>query len=87
MFDFDISLFMLSMCNTIITYFIMVDIQITKWKYRRNQNEDISNGMITSIDSVTKCAYMLQYKYAGNRERKMQMSRDDRRMNRLCVHQ
>jgi len=36
MFDFDISLFMLSMYNTIIRYFIMVDTQITNWKYRRS---------------------------------------------------
>jgi len=82
MFDFDISLLMSSMCNTIIRYFIMVDTQITKWKYRRNLNEDINNGMITS-----KYAYMLRYKYAGIRARKMQVSRDFRQVNRVCVHQ
>jgi len=43
--------------------------------------------MITSTDSVTKCAHMLRYTYAGISERKMQMSRDDRHMKRLCVHQ
>ena len=60
----------------------MVDTQITKWKYRRNLNEDINNGMITS-----KYAYMLRYKYAGIRARKMQVSREFRQVNRLCVHQ
>ena len=41
MFDCDISLFILNMWITIISYFnevrTMVDIQNTKWKYRRNR--------------------------------------------------